>query len=365
MECSWKKNWEETKKNFKDWWKRKGLVIGQWGGIRTTTPHEKFERPHIPSPDSEAFYSNVDLRIKRNHYHLAKQSFSADIMPIPNTFIGPGSLALHLGSEPEFTPDSVWFKPIMKAIQNPDKLPPLKFDPESKWWKIQEETLKKSVAMGKGKYIIGCPDLVENIDILASLRDSSNLFFDMIDRPDWVIQKIQEINLAYLEVYDRIYEIIRLEDGSTAYEAYMLWGPGKTAKVQCDAATMFSPEMFRKFVMPAMTQQCEWLDYSMYHLDGKEEFIHLDALLEIDALDAIEWTPNANEPLGGDPKWYPLYKRILDAGKSVQVYLVMADQIVPLLDAIGGKGVYVLAIFKNEAEVESVLKDIEQFRRNG
>jgi hypothetical protein len=28
------------------------------------------------------------------------------------------------------------------------------------------------VALGKGKYLAGCPDLVENIDILASLRGS-------------------------------------------------------------------------------------------------------------------------------------------------------------------------------------------------
>ena len=84
-------------------------------------------------------------------------------------------------------------------------------------------------------------------------------------------------------------------------------------------------------------------------------------LLEIEALDAIEWTPNANEPLGGDPKWYDLYRKILAAGKSVQAYLVWGHEIVPLLDAIGGKGVYVLAMFKDRAEVESVLKDVEQF----
>ncbi|MCP4628496.1 MAG: cobalamin-binding protein, partial [bacterium] len=88
-------------------------------------------------------------------------------------------------------------------------------------------------------------------------------------------------------------------------------------------------------VVPSLTEQCEYVDYSMYHLDGKEEFVHLDASLDIDALDAIEWTPNDGEPLGGDPKWFDLYRRILDAGKSVQAYLVWAHEIVPLLDAIG------------------------------
>ncbi|MCP4753650.1 MAG: hypothetical protein GY866_22420 [Proteobacteria bacterium] len=363
MECSWKKNWEETKNNYRRWWNREGLVIGMWGGPKTDRPNETVERlSYVPDQGTEEYYTKVDLRVGKNHHVLANQCFPADIIPVPNTFIGPGSLAMHLGSEPEFRKESVWFHPSIKDVSNPEKLSPFTFDPESKWWKIQEETLKKSVELGRGKYIVGCPDLIENIDILASLRETSTLFMDMVERPDWVVEKVGEINRAFFDAYSRIYDIIQLEDGSSVYEAYMLWGPGKTAKIQCDAAAMFSPAMFRKFVVPAMTEQCEWLDYSMYHLDGREEFCHLEALFEIEALDAIEWTPNAGEPLGGDPKWYDLYRKILDAGKSLQVYLVWANEIVPLLDAIGGKGVYVLAIFNNEAEVETVLKNIEQFR---
>jgi hypothetical protein len=359
---SWKNNWPETKHNFKRWWNQEGLVLGNWGGLWVDSPHEIIDIPTPASPELETFYSNVEARINRNHYVMANQRFPADILPMPNTFIGPGSLALHLRSSPTFTGDTVWFQPTLHEVVDPEKMPPLQFDPNETWWRIQEQTLRMSVAAGEGNYISGCPDLVENIDILASLRGTTNLLMDMVERPDWVTQKVAEVNQAYFEVYNRIYDIIKLEDGSSAFEAYMLWGPGKTAKVQCDTASMFSPAMFNRFVLPSLTKQCEWLDCSMYHLDGKEEFVHLDALLDIEALDAIEWTPNANEPLGGDPKWFDLYRRILDAGKSVQAYFVATDEIVPLLDAIGGKGVYVLGMFANEEEVEAILKDVEQFR---
>jgi hypothetical protein len=361
-EIAWKKNWEETKQNFTRWWNREGLVISQWGGVHADHHHEIVEKPPFINRGDEAFYSDVEARAKRNHYSLSRQNFPADIMPVASTLIGPGSLAIHLGSRPEIREESVWYHPTMKDVVEPEKLPPLKFDPDDPWWKIQESTIMKCCELGKGNYLVGCPDLVENIDILAALRDVSTLLVDMIERPDWVLQKVEEINQAYFEIYDLIYELIKTDDDGSVFEAYMLWGPGKTAKLQCDAATMFSPAMFNKFVLPAMTEQCQWLDYSMYHLDGKEEFCHLDALLGIEALDAIEWTPNAGEPLGGDPKWYDLYKRILGAGKSVQVYLVFAHEIVPLLDEIGGQGVYVLGLFKDEAEVESVLKQVEQFR---
>ncbi len=36
------------------------------------------------------------------------------------------------------------FMPTMETGADPEHFPPLKFNPEDKWWKIQEETLKKT-----------------------------------------------------------------------------------------------------------------------------------------------------------------------------------------------------------------------------
>jgi len=361
-DLAWKPNWGQTRQHFADWWNRQGLVVGAWGGLLTGVPREAVERPAWVSPSDAAFYTDAAARARRNHHTLSHCSYPLDILPIADSMIGPGSLALCLGSEPTFTENTVWFGSIMEHDDEPEKRGPIRFDRQNRWWQVHRDTLRESAALARGKYLVGCPDLVENIDILASLRGLETLFLDMIERPEWVSEKLREINQAYFEVYDRIYEMIKLEDGSSAFEAYKLWGPGKTAKIQCDSAAMFSPAMFRRFVVPALCEQCRYLDYSMYHLDGNEQFCHLDALLEIEELDAIEWTPNANLPLGGGPQWYDLYRRILAAGKSLQVYFAWPREIVPLLDAIGGEGVYVLGMFRDEAEVEKVLEGIEQFR---
>jgi hypothetical protein len=57
-----------------------------------------------------------------------------------------------------------------------------------------------------------------------------------------------------------------------------------------------------------------------------------------------------------------MYKKILDAGKSVQVIEVGAQEVAPLLDAIGTRGVYVQTHVENEAELETLLKVIESYR---
>jgi hypothetical protein len=84
----------------------------------------------------------------------------------------------------------------------------------------------------------------------------------------------------------------------------------------------------------------------------------LDALLSIDALDAIEWTPQDGLESGGHPRWYNLYRRILDAGKSLQVVGAAQEEILPLLDAIGDKGLYILTSFANEQEAEDLMNQL-------
>jgi hypothetical protein len=88
---------------------------------------------------------------------------------------------------------------------------------------------------------------------------------------------------------------------------------------------------------------------------------HLDSLLAIEPLDAIEWTPQAGIESGGNRRWHDLYRRILAAGKSVQVVNVELHEIQPLLDAVGPKGVYMLIQFNNEGEADQALKLAEPY----
>jgi hypothetical protein len=360
MPCAWKPNWEETKQHFIQWWQHQGLVFNTWEAVNAGFTHEVVEHPG-ESPDIDFFYTQPRWRALWNHYVISRQTFPGDILPVATTDIGPGSLALLMGGDAILADDTVWFLPTMNPL-NPETLPPLHFTTQSKWWHITEATLTACAELAKGKYTVGCPDLVENVDIVAALRSPELLLMDMVERPDWVVEKVWEVNQIFFDVYNRIYDIIKLDDGSSVFGAFRLWGPGKVAKVQCDTSAMFSPAMFSKFVVPALTEQCEWLDYSMFHLDGHQCIKHLDLLLEIDALDAIEWTPDPQVPGGGHPTWYPMYQRILNAGKSVQAIGVKPEEVESLLDVVGGKGMYIMTTFKDRHQAEMMNRMVESYR---
>ena len=59
------------------------------------------------------------------------------------------------------------------------------------------------------------------------------------------------------------------------------------------------------------------MDHSFYHLDGPDATQHVDALLEIDELHGIQWTPGAGQEPVESEVWWPMLHKIQEAGKSL------------------------------------------------
>jgi hypothetical protein len=218
------------------------------------------------------------------------------------------------------------------------------------------------LASAAGKYPVAMPDLIEGLDTLAAMRGTEQLLFDLIERPAWVHKRLDEITEAYAEVFDRLYEMIRF-DGGAAFCIFMIWGLGKTAKVQCDVSCMISPAMFGEFVTLYLERQCRRLDNTLYHLDGTTALQHLDALLAMDFIKAIQWTPQAGQPRPGSSEWYELYRRIKSAGKAVQATLVEPDEVEPLIQAVGPEGLFIMSRASSQQQGERLLEATEQYRR--
>lgn len=82
--------------------------------------------------------------------------------------LGAGSIALYLGSEPVFKPDTVWFS---HCIEEYGQVLPLRYDPENPWLKKHLEIIRRAVELARDTDIlINIPDLIENIDILGRCR---------------------------------------------------------------------------------------------------------------------------------------------------------------------------------------------------
>ena len=266
--------------------------------------------------DMEDKYQNPQRIVDRYRYFCETHAFLGESFPNLNIDLGPGSLASYLGSEIGFKEDTVWFN---KCLDSWDGVPKLTFDPENKWFKKHIQLAKDCQALAGDDFYVDMPDLMENIDVLASLRGAQDILFDLLDEPEMIGERIQEVTDIYYEYYDRFYDIIKDEEGGNAYTVFQIWGPGRTVKLQCDFSAMMSPEDFRKYIQPSLRTQSENVDHVLYHLDGPAAIKHMDALMEIDGIDALQWTSGDAGPDGTLPDWDVIYDKAIAAGKSIWV----------------------------------------------
>lgn len=351
---TWKSNLEETKQRYINWWNHKGIILNMWEHFQEgVQPHAEITPP-APAKDLSQKWFDPQWRAEYLDWYVAHSSLKADILPVANTQLGPGSLAAILGGVFEGGEDTIGIHP------NPDFTDEIVFNPEHPNWILHKELLKACKAKANGHYFVGMPDLMEGLDVLAALKGTDRVLLDTVMQPEILEQQMQQINDIYFKVFDELYDIIR-EGDEMAFCYFSSWAPGKMSKLQSDISTMISQDDYRRFVQPFIREQCQKIDYTLYHLDGVGAMHHLPALLEIEELNAIQWTPGVGEPQGGSPKWYDLYKKILAGGKSVMACWVTLDELKPLLDHIGADGVHLEMDFHNEKEVEQAMRIVEEY----
>ena len=333
----YKLNWKETKEKFTNYWQHKNTgrplmcVIARRPEVEQFSDGTPVEGGYLDQicqgkyynmpkelywKDMEDKYQNAERIVARYRYFCDTHAFLGESFPNLNIDFGPGSTAAYLGSDIGFKEDTVWFK---KCLDGWDGVPKLTFDPENKWFKKHLQLAKDCRALAKDDFYVDMPDLMENIDVLASLRGAQDTLFDLLDEPEKVGQRIQEVTDVYYDYYDRFYDVIKDKDGGNAYTVFQIWGPGRTVKLQCDFSAMMAPEDFRKYIQPSLRTQSENVDHVLYHLDGPAAIKHMDALMEIEGIDALQWTSGDAGPDGTLPDWDVIYDKAIAAGKSIWV----------------------------------------------
>jgi 5-methyltetrahydrofolate--homocysteine methyltransferase len=261
----------------------------------------------------------------------SQRVYRGDTYPFWFVNFGPGILAGPLGAKVNATKETVWFDPPAGASLAKLRM---KMDRDDYWWQRILAITKTAVEMIGDTAQISYTDLGGNLDILASLIGTESLLFELIDHPDKVAKAVAEITKSWIVAYDELDSIIRPKSPGTHSWA-SVWAPGTTYIMQCDFSYMISPDMFKRFVMPDLEACSNHIEYPFYHLDGVGEIPHLDHLLSIKNLRGIQWIQGDGKPT--PEHWPDLYRRILRAGKLIQIN-VTREGARRICREVGGKG---------------------------
>lgn len=293
---------------------------------------------------------------------MMRTGYMAEGLPRCFTNFGPGCLAACIGGEFELAPNTIWFDRVQKVTdwENPPKVV---FDEQSEMW---QHIVKRQERFARDPDIcFTITDLGGILDVVASLRGTENLLYDLYDYPNEVIAFSKEVTAAWLQAFDLQVETVR-RAGLPFNNWINLPSEKPWYPLQCDFSYMISPAQFEKFVLDDLVTQANHMDRSIYHLDGVGELPHVDMLLNIPNLTGIQWVPGAGQLRRRDPKWFDLYRRIQDAkknlvleGDAISEYdLAGSERLIKSLDPTG---LYISCHCSSEDKAKQMLELVERW----
>lgn len=312
MRFAYKPDFEDARRHWEAFWN--GEIIDR-PCCRVIAPKNGAKSyPHPPGIQ----YPGMDLKAHVEAFDRWASGiyFGGDAVPFFFPNFGPDIYAAFLGADLEgfdHGTGTSWAVPFVNDWTA--ALPQLSY-PHGYWWDAVLSYVSLAREIADEKFGIGVLDLHSNLDCLAAVRGPQNLCMDLVDCPDMIAVAMDRVRRTYRPIYNELY-VASGQDKTGTSSWLPFYCEGKFACIQCDFICMISPELARRFLYPALEEEAEFLDHCCYHLDGPDALVHLDDILAIKQIDAIQWVPGA----GNAPhiEWMELLKRIQDAGKALYV----------------------------------------------
>lgn len=304
-----------------------------------TLKHRWFDAEYVV----ESFAAEVELR-----------SWLGETFPVYYPNLGPNVYAAYYGSPLEFEEDTSWAGPI---IRDWDDIPRLRLQENEYYRKIAELT---SCALERcsGRFMVGYTDLHPGIDCLAAWRDTQPLLMDLYDSPDRVKEAARVAGADFHRIFDD-YDRILKEHRQLSVTWMGIPSYGKMHIPSCDFSAMISTEQFTEFCLPGIRDEMRGMTHNVFHVDGSGVANHLDAILELEEVDAIQWVQGVNDEKS-IAQWIPLVRKIQERGKSV-VLNIEREEIPVLMDALDPEGLLLCMAANTAEEQVEVLKLVSRW----
>ena len=304
-------------------------------------------------PSQQARWFDAEHQIDRFLRQIEGKTFHGETFPVFWPNLGPNFFAGLFGCHLEFGDVTSWAEPILA-----DYTQPVVLDWQSEYLRKIDELTQLALEQCAGRYLVGYTDLHPGMDWVAALRDTQQLCFDLLDEPEAVKGLLSQSTPNFLAVYDHFDAPLKAA-GQPSITWMAIPAFGRLHIPSCDFATLISPQQFREVVMPVLHDEVTAMTHNIFHMDGKGVARHLDAILELPNVQAIQWV----QGVGNDQpilQWIPLIQRIQAAGRSVVVDLTLPE-LEPLIAALRPEGLLLCLPSEGEEQELAILQRLEKW----
>jgi hypothetical protein len=352
----YKPDWEATKARFRTWWSH-----GYFGrcALGVTAPRAE-PLPCPPPPEAatpEEKHHDPEWMSRNNAYRMSRTFYGGEAFPIwSDGYHGLLGLSTMLGCKGECRWDTSWAEPFLTDPSTLD-VSRIRLDEGNPYCRMKRAAEERALRECPGKSIPSVGAFGGSGDTLAAMRGTEQLLFDCIERPEQVRAAEERLMDIWIDFHGRVYERLQpAAQGSTCW--FSLWSPGKFYAAQNDFSFNVGPEMFRELFLPVIRRQTEYLDHSVYHVDGVDAFRHVPALCELPRLQAIQILPGAGKP---SPLHYlDVLRQVQAAGKNLHISIPAAE-VRQALELLSARGLFIQTSCPTEAEARQLLAQAEKW----
>ncbi|MBN2048645.1 MAG: hypothetical protein JW750_12440 [Anaerolineaceae bacterium] len=359
-ELSTKPNLRETVERFESWWLGEdiGRPIVQ---LYVREPKRKVDFPISRHSDLRSRWMDVEFQVEWAVALSESNHILADTLPVYMPNLGPDLTTTLFDCDLEFGADTSW---VNHPVETPGDWEaylhmPLNF--RNIYWQTIEEMTRLAIERSDHRFLVAQPDLHGSYDILAGLRNPQHLCTDLYDCPETILKMAERGVEAMVAATKRSFELTAGTGmGSSSWLRYHHSGPAYIPS--CDFLALVSRRMGEKFVYPTIHQEMEPLERSIFHLDGPTSLQHLDFLLQLEKLNAVQWV--YGEGNGPADKWIHIYQQCLEHGKGIYVYGA-PRACLNILKTLGPRGIWfdISEPFNTVDEANAFLAEVDAAAR--
>lgn len=344
-------HWDDLKRRMTGYWEREAMDRC-CAAVAVSTPGYTYT-------GAKNYYFDVEEADRSRRELFENTHYFGEAFPCVLPYFGTAGIAEYTGCTPHRRTETTWFDPWL-TDDEPDASLITYRCPEA--FRRQKDAIERLIDLSKGDYTVSVTDNCGIVDALASIRGTENLMLDMLTDPEFVEESVRRLIPIYKETQEELFTLTKENNDGSVLSWMHLWAPQRMAQMQCDLSVMISAEMFNRFVMPELEEMCDFLDYPVYHFDGQEQIRHLDSLLSLKKLRAIQWTPVAGQPPTKD--FIPVLQKIQKAGKNL-VLILPKEDVVPVLDGLNCRGLQLLiGGVQTEEEARGMFRLLEKHSRD-
>lgn len=326
--------------------------------VRFSRHNAEFDVNDAKNYDGSLKQRWFDKEYQVQHYikSIQNRKFNGETFPVYWPNLGPNVYASFFGSSLTFTETTSWAQPVLDDYNDAQKF---EFNTNNKYYEKIIDLTNCALEYCKGKFMVGYTDLHPGLDWVSALRGMDNTCMDLYDKPDHLKELLSRSASDFHKIYNLFNNLLK-EHNQLSVTWMNIPSVGKMHIPSCDFSNFISCSQFEEFCLPVLTEETMPMTHNVFHVDGIGVARHLDMILNIPNIKAIQWAQGVGDDMP-IMQWLPLIKKVLNKGKSI-VLDIQKHELEDIIDALPPEGLYLCIEAQDHNEEQHILKRVLKWK---